>query len=81
LEAQARKLPVIASSHCGRVVAENVNGRVLPEVSSEAIAQCLQEILADPAALKSWSEASDVPQDCQMVRLVDSYLGIARELE
>ena len=81
LEAQARKLPVIASSHCGRVVAENVNGRVLPEVSSEAIAQCLREILADPAALKSWSEASDVPQDCRMVRLVDSYLGIARELE
>jgi glycosyltransferase involved in cell wall biosynthesis len=81
LEAQARRLPVIASRHCAAVVRDGENGRLLAEVSPEAIAECLREILAEPAALRAWSAASEVPLDCRMERLMETYLELTRELE
>ena len=50
VEAQAWRLPIIASRSCGRVVEDNVNGLLLPEVSADAIAAALRRIL-DPAVL------------------------------
>lgn len=47
LEAQAWKLPIIASRCCGEVVVDGVNGWLLDEVSGEAIINCLSDLLAD----------------------------------
>jgi glycosyltransferase involved in cell wall biosynthesis len=50
VEAQAWRLPIIASRSCGRVVQDGVNGLLLPEVSAEAIAAALTQVM-DPAVL------------------------------
>lgn len=61
LEAQAWKLPIIASRFCGEVVKDQVNGIILPEVSGEAIAQALEFCLYNPQQLQSFSrEATDM---------------------
>jgi glycosyltransferase involved in cell wall biosynthesis len=51
LEAQAWKLPIIASRSCGEVVEDGVNGWILEEVSGEAIAYQLKSILKVPQCL------------------------------
>ena len=45
LEAQAWKLPVIASKRCGQVVQQGRNGWLLPEVTAEAIAHDPSKLL------------------------------------
>jgi glycosyltransferase involved in cell wall biosynthesis len=50
VEAQANRLPIIASRACGRVVQDGVNGLLLPEVSAAAIAAALRRA-GDPALL------------------------------
>ncbi len=57
LEAQAWRLPIIASRFCGEVVNDGVTGWILPEVSSEAIIASLEQILASPALLADRSAA------------------------
>ncbi len=57
VEAQAWRLPIIASRSCGRVVEDEVNGLLLPEVSAEAIAAALMR-LQDPALLARLAAAS-----------------------
>jgi glycosyltransferase involved in cell wall biosynthesis len=42
LEAQAWKLPIVASDRCGETVRDGVNGRVLAEVTGAAIADVLR---------------------------------------
>jgi glycosyltransferase involved in cell wall biosynthesis len=51
LEAQAWKLPVIASQFCGDVVKDRVNGFVLPQVTGDAIALVLRSCLDRPQML------------------------------
>jgi glycosyltransferase involved in cell wall biosynthesis len=51
LEAQTWKLPIIASRFCGRVVEPGRTGWMLEHVSGEAIAEVINEILADPSVL------------------------------
>jgi glycosyltransferase involved in cell wall biosynthesis len=55
LEAQAWKLPVIASRHCGDVVRRGVNGVMLDEVSGQAIADAIRECVMNPPRLLSMS--------------------------
>jgi glycosyltransferase involved in cell wall biosynthesis len=45
VEARVWRLPIIASRSCGRIVEDGVNGLVLPEVSGDAIANALREII------------------------------------
>jgi glycosyltransferase involved in cell wall biosynthesis len=45
VEAQAWRLPIIASRSCGRVVQDGVNGLLLDEVSADAIAGALQQVM------------------------------------
>lgn len=52
LEALAHHVPVIASTHCGRVVEDGVNGIILPEVSGQAIAGAIRRVLGQPALLQ-----------------------------
>lgn len=58
LEAQAWKLPIIASRFCGAVVKDRVNGLILSEVTGEAIANALQFCLAHPQQLEMFSRQS-----------------------
>lgn len=56
VEAQAWRLPIIASRSCGQVVIDGVNGVLLPEVSADAIAAALRAVL-DPAVLTRLASA------------------------
>ena len=58
LEAQAWQMPIIASSNCGDVVKDGVNGLLLSEVSGEAIAQLLKFCLEHADHLKKLSQQS-----------------------
>lgn len=58
LEAQAWKLPVIASRYCGAVVKDRVGGLILQEVTGEAIANALQFCLQNPRQLEAFARES-----------------------
>jgi glycosyltransferase involved in cell wall biosynthesis len=51
LEAQAWKLPIIASRCCGEVVVDGVNGWLLEEVSGNQITTVIKSILQDTVQL------------------------------
>ncbi len=55
IEAQAAGLPIVASPYCGRVVADGVNGILLPEVSAHAIAAAVRVLLHHPSRLAEFS--------------------------
>ena len=59
IEAQGWRLPIIASRSSGRIVEHDVNGLLLPEVSSAAIAAALR-IVAEPGVLARLSQAPKV---------------------
>jgi glycosyltransferase involved in cell wall biosynthesis len=62
LEAQAWRLPIIASRCCGDVVIDGCNGLLLSEVSGEAIAQSLKFCLDHPEQLQRFSRyTSNIP--------------------
>jgi glycosyltransferase involved in cell wall biosynthesis len=74
LEAQAWRLPVVASRFCGDVVKDRVNGIQLSEVGGANIVFALRELLAAPGELSRMARASGVgPQF--------SLAGIAAALE
>lgn len=62
LEAQAWRVPVIASRNCGEVVHHGSNGLVLDEVTPEAIVRALHYCVENPGALREWSERSLVEE-------------------
>ena len=72
LEAQAWKLPVIASRYCGEVVRDGVNGVVLEEVSGEAIAEVIRSFLRSPERLSAMSERSGVDERFSLTQLASS---------
>lgn len=55
VEAQGWRLPIIASSSCGRVVRDGVNGLLLGEVSPDSIAAALQRVIDSPALLADFA--------------------------
>ena len=55
LEAQAWKLPVIASKNCGAAVRHLENGLVLPDVKSSCIVSAIRSILENPRSLEAMS--------------------------
>jgi glycosyltransferase involved in cell wall biosynthesis len=52
LEAQAWKLPIIASRFCGRVVMDGQNGKVLTSLTAEEMVDVIRQYLADPSRLR-----------------------------
>jgi glycosyltransferase involved in cell wall biosynthesis len=58
LEAQAWRLPVIASRFCGDVIIDGVNGIRLDEVSGKSIAKALTELCQNPQKLGEMSRHS-----------------------
>ena len=63
LEAQACRLPVIASRNCGEVVRDGVNGLLLPEVTAEAIEAAFRRCLAAPDMLAQFSQRAVALRD------------------
>ena len=61
LEAQAWKLPIVASRFCGEVVTDGVNGWQLPKVSANTIAEALAACLRRPAMLADFSSRAISP--------------------
>lgn len=72
LEAQAWKLPVIASRYCGEVVRDGVNGVVLGQVSGKAIAEVLSELVREPVRLKEMADRSVVDGRFSLNQLASS---------
>ena len=72
LEAQAWKLPVIASRYCGEVVRDGVNGIVLDEVSGKRIAEVILGFLRTPEKLVTMSIQSGIDERFSLTRLAAS---------
>ncbi len=62
LEAQAWRLPIIASQFCGEVVRHGVNGLLLDEISPQAIANALCSFLTAPRRLEAMALRASVEQ-------------------
>ena len=58
LEAMAHGLPVIATPNCGEVVTDGIDGLIVPDSDSNALAEAFQMILQEPAKLEAMSEAT-----------------------
>ena len=80
LEAQAWKLPLIASRFCGDVVRDGVNGIVLNDVSGEAIADAIRSLIAEPRLLVTMSQNSSV-SDFGVDRFRNNLLAICSETD
>jgi len=72
LEAQAWKLPVIASRYCGEVVRDQFNGVVLEEVSGGAIAEVIRGLLRSPEKLSAMSVRSGIDERFSLAMLARS---------
>jgi glycosyltransferase involved in cell wall biosynthesis len=72
LEAQAWKLPVIASRFCGEVVRDGINGILLEEVSGRVIAEAILRLLRAPERLSTMSIQSGVDERFSLTRLASS---------
>jgi glycosyltransferase involved in cell wall biosynthesis len=55
LEAMAHGLPVIATNHCGEVVVDGENGRIVPAADGLSLAQAIESLAADRRALVAMS--------------------------
>lgn len=72
LEAQSWKLPVIASRFCGEVVQDGHNGVTLEEISAEAIAKVITELLRSPQRLATMARHSYVRKEFSLKALASS---------
>ena len=77
LEAQAWKLPVVASRYCGEVVRDEFNGVILEEVSGRAIADALLRLLRSPEKLSAMSVRSGVDDRFSLKMLAESLKRLA----
>ncbi|HEY6166873.1 MAG TPA: glycosyltransferase family 4 protein, partial [Verrucomicrobiae bacterium] len=62
LEAQAWKLPIIASRFCGDVVTDGVNGLLLDDVSAADIVSAVRRVSREPESLRAMTASSGVGQ-------------------
>ncbi|MEL6495734.1 MAG: glycosyltransferase family 4 protein, partial [Cyanobacteria bacterium J06623_7] len=58
LEAQAWKLPIIASQFCGSVVKQQINGLILPQITAREIVKSITFCLNNPQKLTDFSKNS-----------------------
>ncbi len=76
LEAQSWKLPVVASTYCGEVVENGVNGAILEDVSGPAIAEVLLSFLRSPETLRAMSAQSGVAERFSLKMLASSLTSL-----
>jgi glycosyltransferase involved in cell wall biosynthesis len=78
LEALGHGLPVIASTHCGQVVEDRVSGLVLSEVTPEAIADAIMELVRDRDLLARLKANARVPDKCHPRHLAPALLALEK---
>jgi glycosyltransferase involved in cell wall biosynthesis len=61
LEAQAWKLPVIASRHCGQVAVDGESGLVLRSVTAAEICCAIRKVIAEPQLLQRFADHALAP--------------------
>jgi glycosyltransferase involved in cell wall biosynthesis len=76
LEAQAWKLPVIASRFCGDIVKDGINGVLLREISGEAIASVLLDFIRKPKRLLDMAAHSGVDDRFSLKSVASSLLSL-----
>jgi glycosyltransferase involved in cell wall biosynthesis len=76
LEAQAWKVPVIATAFCGEVVQHGRNGWVLPEITPLSIATVLRELLRDPSRLQAASDHSGLDERFNLANIGRQWLKV-----
>ena len=60
LEAQAWRLPLVATANCGDVVRDGINGVLLREGSGAEVAAVLRRLIAEPAIVREMSQAARI---------------------
>ncbi|MGC8802336.1 MAG: glycosyltransferase family 4 protein [Bacteroidales bacterium] len=73
LEAQAWKLPIIASEYCARIISHNKNGLVLNKVDAEAIQTAILEIINNPEKLKYFSANAIDMNEFSLEKIYEQY--------
>lgn len=76
LEAMAHRLPVIASTHCGSVVRDGIDGLVLSEPSANAIEEALSYCLKNPERLAAFSREAYVRDEFSLASLAKNLLEL-----
>jgi glycosyltransferase involved in cell wall biosynthesis len=76
LEAQAWKLPIVATKFCGNVVEDGRNGWLLPEVNPCAIAATMRRCREDPARLQEFSARSELTERFGLARIGEQWLRV-----
>jgi len=77
LEALGHGCPVIASRNCAQVVEDRVNGLVLEEVTPEAIAEAMMELVRDRDLLAQLKSGARVPDRFHPRHLAPALLALA----
>ena len=77
LEALGHHVPVIASTRCGSVVEDGINGLVLPEVSGSAIAVAIRRLLDDPALLRGMQRNAVVRPEYSLAAVAAALMDAA----
>lgn len=81
LEAQAWKLPVVASRFCGGVVNDEINGLVLPEVTTQAVTKALLTCVGNPSKLRDLSRNSVEMDDFSIGALAKHFMQLQERLQ
>jgi glycosyltransferase involved in cell wall biosynthesis len=76
LEAQAWKLPIIASRFCGEVVENGRNGWLLPHVTADAIAAILRRCRWSPESLQEVSANSGLTERFDLAHVGEQWLDV-----
>jgi glycosyltransferase involved in cell wall biosynthesis len=76
LEAQAWKLPIIASRYCGDVVEDGLNGWLLTEPTGATIAAAIRRCLAEPERLRQFAANAIPPGKCSLTQVGNKLLQI-----
>ena len=81
LEAQAWKLPIIASKFCGSVVTDKINGFILDQVSGKDIADTLRLCIDNPELLQEMSQRAVDDGEYGLNQLRHNLLSLPRLVE
>jgi glycosyltransferase involved in cell wall biosynthesis len=76
LEALGHGLPVIASTNCGQVVEDRVNGLLLAEVLPEVIADGIMSLVKDRDFLTLLKSNARVPDECHPRHLAQALVAL-----
>ena len=78
LEAMGHGLPVVASTYCGQVVEDRISGLVLSEVTREAIADAIMQLVRDRDLLARLKANARVPDKYHPRHLAPALLALAK---